>query len=96
MYYTNYNKGRVSAQLGDGWKQHARIVPLGITPIGLVTRKELTQSLGVDANGDYWAFGTGSPELLPRFKVQSAIAAHESGVVPLSQADRMALKSKPD
>lgn len=78
---TNYNKGPIGITLGDGWRQHARMVPVGITPIGLVTRKDLTQSLGVDASGDYWAFGTGRPELLPRAKMERIIAKLKTGMM---------------
>jgi hypothetical protein len=76
----NLNRGRLSVSLGDGWRNHARMIPAGITPIGLVTRKGLTHSLGIDASGDYWAFGTGKPEKLVRLKVQSAIAAIKTGM----------------
>lgn len=72
---TNYNKGPVSVNLGDAWRNHARVVPVGFTPLGTVTRKGLTQSLARDSAGDYWAFGTGTPEKLVKLKVQSAIAA---------------------
>ena len=77
---TNLNKGPLSVTLGDGWKTHVRIVPDGLRPLGLVTRKGLTQSLGVDQSGEYWAFGTGRPEPLPRQKVQGALAQLATGM----------------
>ena len=77
---TNLNKGPLSIALGDGWKTRARNVPIWLRPLGLVTRKGLTQSLGVDQSGEYWAFGTGTPEPLPRQKVQGALAQLATGM----------------
>jgi hypothetical protein len=83
------NRGRVTVVLGDGWKHHARFVPSGFEPLGLVTRKNLTQSLARGPDGEYYAFGTGTPEQLRKQKVEGAIAAIKTGMRPLSQAERM-------
>ena len=56
------------------------MVPLGIIPLGIVQRKHLVQAFGRDELGQYWAFGTGKPELLPHAKVQRAIGAIELGL----------------
>lgn len=71
---TNLNK-TIRVHLGDEWRNHARMVPVGFTPLGTVTRRELVQAFARDRDGNYWAFGTGTPEPLPQAKMQRAIAA---------------------
>jgi hypothetical protein len=72
---TNLNKGALRVDLGLHWHQYAPTVPHGLTPLGTVTRKGVTQALAIDANGDYWAFGNGPIDRLPRQKVAGALAA---------------------
>lgn len=71
---TNLNRS-LRIFLGDQWRQHARMVPVGITPLGTVARKDLLQAFGRDESGNYWAFGTGRPEPLPQAKIDRAISA---------------------
>ena len=72
---TNLNKGALRVDLGPHWLTLAPTVPHGIRPLGLVTRKGVTQALGVDQDGAYWAFGNGPIDLLPAQKVAGALAA---------------------
>lgn len=71
---SNLNRS-IRVHLGDEWRNHARMVPVGFTPLGTVTRRELVQAFARDLDGNYWAFGTGRPELLPQAKMQRSIAA---------------------
>jgi hypothetical protein len=70
----NLNRS-IRVHLGDEWRSYARMIPVGFTPLGTVTRKTLVQAFARDQNGEYWAFGTGTPELLPQAKMQRSIAA---------------------
>ena len=72
---TNLNKGALRVELTPAWRSVAPTVPHGLTPLGLVTRKGVTQALGVDDAGAYWAFGNGPIDLLPAQKVAGALAA---------------------
>jgi hypothetical protein len=90
----NLNRSRFSLQLGDGWKTHARVIPVGFEPIGLITRKGLTQSIALASDGEYYAFGTGKPELMPKHKVQMCIAEIKTGIKRPNQAERMKAKAE--
>lgn len=68
------NRVRV-LELGEAWKAHARMAPVGFTPLGTVLRAGRIHAFGRDAQGEYWIFGDGRPELLPQAKVQRAIAS---------------------
>lgn len=81
---SNVNRGRLSVTLG----QCAYRVP-GLQTIGTVTRKGQTLGLAVDPLGEYFAIGDGKPQLLPKIKVQSAIAALKTGMGAMSQEERM-------
>ena len=70
----NLNRS-IRVHLGEEWRNYARMVPVGFTPLGTVTRKTLVQAFARDQEGNYWAFGTGTPELLPQAKMQRSIAA---------------------
>ena len=70
----NLNRS-IRVHLGEEWRSYARMVPVGFTPLGTVTRRELVQAFARDQDGNYWAFGTGRPEPLPQGKMQRAIAA---------------------
>lgn len=75
------NTGRVRVtELGDAWKEHARMVPQGITPLGTVLRGGRAHAFGRDSDGDYWIFGDGRPEPLNRPKIERAIAAITTGM----------------
>ena len=62
-------------ELGEAWKQHARMVPVGFTPLGTVNRGGKVHAFARDAMGNYWVFGDGRPEPLPAIRVQKGIAA---------------------
>lgn len=68
------NRVRV-LELGEAWKAHARMVPVGFTPLGAVLRAGRVHAFGRDVTGEYWIFGDGRPELLPQAKMQRAIAS---------------------
>lgn len=72
--HNNLNRS-IRVHLGDEWRNYARMVPVGFTPLGTVTRKTLVQAFARDQEGNYWAFGTGTPEPLPQAKMQRSIAA---------------------
>ena len=61
--------------LGGAWKQHARMIPVGITPLGTVNRGGKVHAFARDAMGNYWIFGDGRPERLPTIRIQKGIAA---------------------
>jgi hypothetical protein len=71
----NLNRAARVLSLGETWREYARMVPVHITPLGVVQRKHLIQAFGRDDGGNYWTFGTGRPELLPQAKIQRAIAS---------------------
>lgn len=61
--------------LGEAWRNHARMVPVGLTPLGTLTRDGSPHAFGRDAQGEYWIFGDGRPERLPAIRIQKGIAA---------------------
>ncbi len=61
--------------LGEDWRNHARMVPQGLTPMGTLTRDGRPHAFGRDADGEYWIFGDGRPERLPAIRIQKGIAA---------------------
>lgn len=61
--------------LGDTWQPLARMVPQGLTPLGTLTRDGRAMAFGRDVAGEYWVFGTGRPEPLPKIRIQKGIAA---------------------
>lgn len=62
--------------LGESWRDHARMVPGHLEPLGAVHRDGRVHAFGRDQAGDYWIFGDGRPLLLPRPKMQRGIAAY--------------------
>ena len=70
----NLNRS-IRVHLGEEWRSYARMVPVGLTPLGTVTRKTLVQAFARDQAGEYWIFGDGRPEPLPQAKMQRSIAA---------------------
>lgn len=72
---TNINRNVKVQALGDAWKAHARMVPVGFTPLGTVVRAGRVHAFARDAEGNYWIFGDGRPEMLPQAKIQRAIGA---------------------
>ena len=60
---------------GEAWRALARMVPQHITPVGTLTRNGRAHAFGRDAMGEYWIFGDGRPEPLPRIRIQKGIAA---------------------
>jgi len=61
--------------LGESWRDYARMVPVGITPLGTLTRDKRPHAFGRDQSGEYWIFGDGRPERLPTIRIQKGIAA---------------------
>ena len=61
--------------LGEAWRDYARMVPVGITPLGTLTRDKRPHAFGRDQSGEYWIFGDGRPERLPAIRIQKGIAA---------------------
>jgi len=61
--------------LGEAWRDYARMVPVGITPLGTLTRNGRPHAFGRDQAGEYWIFGDGRPERLPAIRIQKGIAA---------------------
>lgn len=62
-------------ELGEAWKQHARMVPQGFTPLGTLRRGDRVHAFARDELGEYWIFGDGRPERLPAIRIQKGIAA---------------------
>jgi hypothetical protein len=62
-------------ETGEAWRDHARMVPQGITPLGTLTRNGRTHAFGRDSAGDYWIFGDGRPEILPRIRIEKGLGA---------------------
>lgn len=62
-------------ELGDAWKARARMVPVGFTPLGTLSRGARVHAFARDALGEYWIFGDGRPERLPAIRIQKGIAA---------------------
>lgn len=61
--------------LGEAWRNHARMIPVDITPLGTLTRDGRPHAFGRDPEGEYWIFGDGRPERLPAIRIQKGIAA---------------------
>lgn len=61
--------------LGEAWRDYARMVPVGITPLGTLTRDGRPHAFGRDREGEYWIFGDGRPERIPTIRIQKGIAA---------------------
>ena len=61
--------------LGNAWRDLARMVPVGITPLGTLTRDGRPHAFGRDQAGEYWIFGDGRPERLPAIRIRKGIAA---------------------
>lgn len=62
-------------ELGEAWKAHARMVPVGFTPLGTLRRGDRVHAFARDNRGEYWIFGDGRPERLPTIRIQKGIAA---------------------
>lgn len=77
----NPNRNVRVQSLGDAWRNHARMVPQGITPMGTVLRAGRVHAFGRDPSGEYWIFGDGRPELLPQAKIQRAIASIQTRAI---------------
>ena len=71
---THPNRVQVIA-LGESWREYARMIPDGFTPLGTVKRMGRIHAFGRDPSGEYWIFGDGRPERLPQEKMQRVIAS---------------------
>jgi hypothetical protein len=60
---------------GEAWRDHARMLPEHLVPVGTLTRNGRTHAFGRDPAGDYWIFGDGRPEILPRIRVEKGLGA---------------------
>lgn len=60
---------------GEAWRALARMVPQHITPVGTLTRNGRAHAFGRDALGEYWIFGDGRPEPLPRIRIEKGLGA---------------------
>ncbi len=60
---------------GGAWRALARMVPAHIEPVGTLTRNGIAHAFGRDARGDYWIFGDGRPERVPRIRVEKGLGA---------------------
>ena len=60
---------------GEAWRALARMVPTHITPVGTLTRNGRAHAFGRDALGEYWIFGDGRPEPLPRIRIEKGLGA---------------------
>lgn len=60
---------------GEAWRDLARMVPTHITPVGTLTRNGAPHAFGRDALGEYWIFGDGRPEPLPRIRIEKGLGA---------------------
>ena len=63
------------ASKGESWRALARMVPTHITPVGTLTRNGRAHAFGRDALGEYWIFGDGRPEPLPRIRIEKGLGA---------------------
>ena len=68
------NKITVTSK-GEGWRALARMVPQHITPVGTLTRNGRAHAFGRDALGEYWIFGDGRPEPLPKTRIEKGLGA---------------------
>lgn len=60
---------------GEAWRELARMVPVHITPVGTLTRNGRAHAFGRDALGEYWIFGDGRPERVPRIRIEKGLGA---------------------
>ena len=60
---------------GEAWRSYARMLPEHLTPVGTLTRGGRPHAFGRDANGEYWIFGDGRPEPLPRIRIEKGLGA---------------------
>ena len=60
---------------GEAWRPLARMVPTHITPVGTLTRNGRAHAFGRDALGEYWIFGDGRPERVPRIRIEKGLGA---------------------
>ena len=60
---------------GEAWRELARMVPQHITPVGTLTRNGRAHAFGRDAQGEYWIFGDGRPERVPRIRIEKGLGA---------------------
>ena len=60
---------------GEAWRALARMVPTHITPVGTLTRNGRAHAFGRDALGEYWIFGDGRPERVPRIRIEKGLGA---------------------
>lgn len=58
---------------GGAWRALARMVPQNITPVGALTRNGTAHAFGRDAMGEYWIFGDGRPEPLPKIRIEKGL-----------------------
>ena len=63
------------ASKGEAWRALARMVPAHIEPVGTLTRNGTPHAFGRDALGEYWIFGDGRPEPLPRIRIEKGLGA---------------------
>lgn len=68
------NKITVTSK-GGAWRELARMVPPHIIPVGTLTRNGRSHALGRDALGEYWIFGDGRPERVPRIRIEKGLGA---------------------
>lgn len=58
---------------GEAWRALARMVPTHIEPVGTLTRNGAPHAFGRDAMGEYWIFGDGRPERVPRIRIEKGL-----------------------
>ena len=68
------NKITVTSK-GEAWRALARMVPTHIKPEGTLTRNGRAHAFGRDALGEYWIFGDGRPERVPRIRIEKGLGA---------------------
>ena len=61
--------------VGDTWRALARMVPAHITPVGTLSRNGRAHAFGRDSAGEYWIFGDGRPEPVPRIRIEKGLGA---------------------
>lgn len=60
---------------GEAWRDLARMVPAHITPVGTLLADGVPHAFGRDALGEYWIFGDGRPERVPRIRIEKGLGA---------------------
>ena len=60
---------------GEAWRSYARMLPEHLTPVGTLTRNGRAHAFGRDALGEYWIFGDGRPERVPRIRIEKGLGA---------------------